>query len=353
MEPSPVIVCNPGFGNAPYLQSLGIALAVNDILDEPRQIVMPLIYEERQRRITEDEYGTDLLIIFDAELGQLYQQLLYKGNGYEAYLKHWLNNVDNVSTAAQAHIQTMYPNVECEIARSPQLKLNQERSYCSLFARQSTILHRAKDIPETKLDPELLEACSQKFAELEKQFTQCFITQPGTFAEVETGDIAIPLTMSATKATADVPSISAYVTVSGIPHLSLHTEWSLPLYTNDANRLTGATEASPHILNHPNIAVHFARAGWGSVWASLLSETPLVTPSWDTSDDPEIYYNIERLKELGLCLVYSTQPETEILQWAKEVKPTYAAYKKALEEEYGTLSGNVYMAEKIVTMHSW
>lgn len=346
----PIIICNPGFGNAPYLQAIAVALEVQKHANPDATIVVPHIYGEKQKRIIDEEFGDTDTIILDEQLGNIYKDILYSGLPYANYLTQWLASVDQASLAANTYIAKTYTNPIMEIARAPQLELNLPNKFCSLFARQSDILQKAGAINGITIDEKLLQSCITRFLALEESYQARFITQPGSFAAQESNDTPIPPTISELTRTQEIEIPAIYITVSGIPELHLAPNWSLPMYTNDPARIPGATFATPHILGSNNIVLHFARAGWGSIWRSLLSETPIVVPTWDPQDDPEIYFNIKRITELGIGIEYRGQSEQELLMQAETCKTAIRQYKASLMDQFGTIDGTAVMAQKIADM---
>ena len=150
----------------------------------------------------------------------------------------------------------------------------------------------------------------------------------------------------------DIPKPSVYVMVSGIPNVQNTTDIALgfgfPIYTNNPDAMPGATKAPPHILANKNIVLHIARAGWGSAWLSLLTETPLIIPPYDPSDDPETYFNAICIEKLGIGLIYNSQTAQELLDQAKKLKPHIQAYKQKLKQQFGTLNGARFAAKRIL-----
>lgn len=336
MPPEPVIICNPGYGNGPYLRCTELALAVRKKLAKPFPIIIPLLYGENQKRILREEIG-DTDITFDETLGELIASVAYDGSEYDTYIRKWGTSVDEVSAMATHYIRSTYPDVAMEIARSPLLELDTHPSYCLLFARTSDILQ------ETEGDVAVIA----RMRVLEDHFDMRCITNPGTFAKHHENDIAIPLTATLKDDDTDVRTPSMYITASGIPKSAILQQTDLPCFANAPERITGSTHASPHVLANPNIVLHFARSGWGSVWMSLLSETPLITPPYHPGDDPEIALNNKRIVELGIGIVYEGQSTDSLLKLAEPCRQRMRAYKQELFERFGTLDGATYAAQKI------
>ena len=328
MPSEPVIICNPGYGNGPYLRCTELALAVRKDLGRPFPIVMPLLYGEKQKRILCEEIG-DIDIIFDETLGELITSIAYDGKNYDAFLQEWNANVDSINAKAAEHIRNTYSDVAMEVARSPLLNFGIHPAYCLLFARTSDILKQTKGNASATI----------RMRELEDHFAMRFVTEPGTFATHDVTDTPVPMTASLKHDDTDVQTPSMYVTASGIPKNKMVQQIILPCFTNMPERIPGSAYASPHVLRNPNIVLHIARSGWGSVWMSLLSETPLVTPPYHTGDDPEIALNNKRIVELGIGIIYAGQNAEELLRLTEPCKQRIHAYKEELLARFGTLDG--------------
>ena len=161
-----------------------------------------------------------------------------------------------------------------------------------------------------------------------------------------------PPTLHKLKNTDDNIKKGIYVTVTGIPGLNRLFEEArnigLQIYSNKPESVAGSIKASPSIMAHENILLHFARSGWGSVWLSQFTKTPFITPSYDKDDDPEIYFNNICIEQLGLGTIYKNQNLDELL----EIKDVYVSniekINKYLMDTYGTLDGIEYTTKKIV-----
>jgi len=113
----------------------------------------------------------------------------------------------------------------------------------------------------------------------------------------------------------------------------------LPVFTNK--------DTSPHIVADENVVFQVARSGWGACWMSLLTGTPLITPEYDPSDDPEIYFNNKRIEELGIGMIHKGEPISELMSELPRLKKAIEDYRSGLESKYGTLDGAEYIANKI------
>ncbi len=189
-----------------------------------------------------------------------------------------------------------------------------------------------------------------------KQKLLC-LAHPGTFSYLKDRkslypfEKLIPPTIFPPKPNKDPIDEGIYVTITGIPGLErLYQEarqLGLKLYSNDPEAVPGSEELLPHVVPNPRIKLQFARAGWGSVWLSQLSGTPLVVPNFDPKDDPEIFFNNRCIEELRLGIVYQGQSLKEILGESERLRPGIQKFNQELVQRFGTLNGNRYAARLI------
>ncbi len=307
------------------------------------RIVMPLIYEDKQKAILEEEFGTDHSIEFDEWLGKLIDSISYKHESYENWLLSWIEHIDETQDQIKSHISDTYGSDFLELARSPIVNLGGSESFAVLFSRTSEILARSINEDTITIDKELLKKASDRMKTLESQFTKIFITDPGTFDASES-DVSVPLTATLKDNSTEVDEPSVYVSISGIPNRKLDdvkSQIDLPVFTNK--------DTSPHIVADENIVLQVARSGWGACWMSLLSGTPLVVAEYDPSDDPEIYFNNKRIEELGIGLVHKGEKLSELLPELPRLKKSIEDYRSSLLEQYGTLNGAEYVAAVILS----
>src|SRR3989344_3933453 len=143
------------------------------------------------------------------------------------------------------------------------------------------------------------------------------LAEPSTFSYLPARALrypteeAIPPTIPPPSPDHSLMGDGIYVTVTGIPGLErLYREakaLGMKLYSNDPKAIPASERLLPHAVVNPHIKLQFARSGWGSVWLSQLSGTPLVVPDFDPADDPEIYFNNRCVEMLGLGIVWRGQ----------------------------------------------
>lgn len=341
------IIINPSYGNNPYLRATEIALKVKEILEEEFVIVVPHVYGKQQERILEEEFKGDTSIILDEKFGTILKQIFFGGDSYQEHLSHWIEHSDFVGKQAHDYLSTTY-DIAMEISRSPLIALGIQPAYYTSFSRTSSLLGRAAGKEGIAINDDDLKQAAKLRKKIEDPYALHFITVPGTF-EPEKNDIPIPLTMALPLVSGDAVKEGIYVTLSGIPKADVDVmkeianHFGTRLYTNDTSKLPNATWAPQNIIASPRIIAHIARPGWGSTWMSLCTDTPLIMPPYNLHDDPEIYFNIRRIEELGIGAVFQGQSLGEVLKQ----KPGIAAYRKNLEKRFSGLDGCSIAARKI------
>lgn len=344
-----VIVCNPSYGNNPYIRTTEMALMLSDKLGGDIAVVVPHVYGARQRRILLEEFGNDRRILLDEKFGSILRSLFFDGNVYEEYLIQWMTSVDHVSQEASAYLHQSY-DILCEISRSPLVRLGIEPAYYHAWSRTSDVLKRAIAEPNITINASVLSAAAKKFRELESPYHLHLISIPGTFDPRE-GDAVIPLAASLPLEGEQDPREGVYITVSGIPDVaSLQTiadRTGLPLFASDTAKIHGATQAHPGMLQNGKIVAHIARAGWGAIGTSIMTGTPIIAPEYQAHEDPEIFFNLRRMEELGLGIVFRNQTSTELMQAIEALRPSIHALRRGLLKRFGGMDGADVGAEII------
>lgn len=353
------ILCNPGYGNGPILRCAEVAVALNTALEKAKKpraaIILPLLYGKKQRKMFEEEFP-GYPFVFDETLGSIIASLVRENEAYEKFLRHWIANVDDVSAKVRVHIRSTYGNIMCEIARVPLVETNISPAYAAGFAKISTILRASSKESAVTIPKNILRAASIRMEKLERRYNLYLLTEPGSFPG--RGASMIPPTITKKRLVHDIAGRSAYVTVSGMRHPellnSIARELNIQTFSHAPERISNAKHATPAALEHHNIVLHVARAGWGALWNSLLTTTPLLTLPYDPDDDPEILFNIRRMRSLKLGMLYKGQASTEIFKKAKLLKIAMTAYRKKLKARFGTLDGSAIAAQKILAhlLHS-
>ncbi len=364
------IVLNISYGNGPYLRMTELAITLNDILErrgaERRHIVVPLLYGNRQRHIMEEELGPLLRehpheVHLDEEFGRLLSPLLYERETYGAYLERWLQLVDSTERTVATYLRRTYgASVDIELHRAPRLRLGTGApSYLVSFASTAEILERVQCAREIHINHTLLQQCSERMRVVEEHSRIHFLSTPGTFTWDQSrtpflqNEVRTPPTIHTPNPLTSPLEEGIYVTITGIPGLERLYESTknigLHIYTNDACFIPGSKHLPPACLGHPAIRLHIARAGWSSVWLSLLTDTPFVALPFDADDDPEIFFNNLCIEKLGIGTVYNGQSLDTLLIHAAEQRKNMALERENLLKRFRTIDGINVVAERIAS----
>ena len=372
-----MIVTNFAYGTGPYLRSTELAIAFNDELEKAGQkrlgIVVPWVYGEQQKRVMWEEFSAhDQVhpgeILLDRELGSLLRSIFYADTTYERALEKWVALCRSISDKAHGHLSSQFAvetmtgekqmvdgrDVKVELSRSPRIRYDVAPAYFSSFAYVAEILEQAKHAGEIAVESKLLER-GVKIADWveTEQRVRC-MAYPATFAFLTprepryADEMLVPPLVFPPKANTDNLQQGIFVTITGIPGLErLYADakrLGIRLYSNDPDQVPGSTKALPHIIPNEKILFQFARAGWSSIWISMMCGTPLVVPEYDSEDDPEIYFNNRSVEELQLGVIYQGQTIETILKESTRIKESYERMKKEILDRWGTLDGNRYCA---------
>lgn len=375
----PSIITNFAYGTGPYLRTTDLAIAFNDELaDAGRQrhdIIVPWVYGEKQRRVMlqefsghEKKYPGEILL--DKTLGEILHGVFYADSTYEEALAKWTDTYQDASEQAARHLTGRFEcetfggkrvmedssDIAVELGRSPRIRYDAAPAYFTSFAYVGEILERAQGIKEIAVDRELLKKGVDAANWVEAEQTMRAIAYPATFAYLgertpRYGDeMLVPPIAPPPKPNQEPIDPGIFVTITGIPGLErLYGDarrLGLKLYSNEPDTVPGSNAALPHIIPNQNIVCQFARAGWSSIWISMISGTPLVVPDFDPRDDPEIYFNNKSVEKLGLGIIYRGQPLEEILKEVPRIKIAYENMKNDILARWGTLDGNRYCAQK-------
>lgn len=380
------LVTNFAYGTGPYLRVTELAIALNrerEALGRDRLgIIVPHVYGEKQRRIMLEEFSDHEAkhpgeIVLDAHLGDLLRQVFYGSGTYEESLRIWLEQHLRLSEKAQRHLSSNFlvqsllgveqrvigKDIILELARAPRIIYGIAPAYHVTFGYISQVLEHVLDVPfqSIALDRDLTEKAATAMRQLETSYAYTGIAVPGTFTHLHetarrcSGEELIPPTISLPTLEEEPTEKGIHVTITGIPGLErLYREAAnigLKLYSNDIEQVQGSEYRSPHVLLNPNIQLHFARSGWGSVWLSLLTGVPFVTPAFDSKDDPEIFFNNTCIEQLGLGIVFKNQSLEELITSSVKMKLHMGQYLNQLRDRFGMLDGNTFAARRIARIH--
>ncbi|MEK7078205.1 MAG: hypothetical protein AAB911_01415 [Patescibacteria group bacterium] len=375
------IVTNFAYGTGPYLRTTELVLAINEELESQGRerfgIIAPWVYGEKQKRIMLEEFSAANQqypgeILLCSRLGEILKTIFYGDNTYQQALEIWADKFNEVNSAATDYLKGEIEvedlaghkkvvsggDIVLELSRSGRVKYGLSVCFGVSFGHISEILKNTLTISkeEIAVDRELVKRVIPLAEEIESQYQFIGLAHPGTFSYMANRqpypkEVLIPPTIYPPVPNNDDIAEGIYVTITGIPGLErLYKEaeqLGLKIYSNDPKTVPGSEKLLPHVVSNPKIIFQFARSGWGSVWLSQLSGTPLVVPDFDPKDDPEIYFNNRCVEKLGLGIVYRGQGLGEMIAEAEKMKPAIRAFNQELLEKFGTLDGNRYAAKLI------
>lgn len=375
-----IFVTNFAYGTGPYLRTTDLAIAVNNELEKAGhgrcRILVPWVYGSRQKTVMLEEFGMHNEkyhgeILLDAQLGGLLRSVFYTGTrSYEDALRRWVATCRDVSLAAREHLsghiraETLTgervtidgSRIIAELSRSPRISYDIAPSYFTSFAYVGEILERAQEEKGILVDRKLLEKGVEAARWVEENHRFHCIAYPATFAyfgneqdQRYPAEILVPPIAPPPAPNDEKVELGIFVTITGIPGLErLYADAArlgLHLFSNDTDAVPGSARMSPRVIPNKNIAFQFARAGWSSIWISMISGTPLVVPDFDPHDDPEIFFNNRSVEKLGLGMVYRGESLEEILKRSDELKKSMARMKDEVLHRFGTVDGNRSCAE--------
>jgi len=378
------MVTNFAYGTGPYLRTTELAIAVNREREtrglERWGTIVPLVYGEEQRRVmTEEFHDYDRAhpgeLFLDAPLGAILSSVFYGGDtAYAEALRIWVDTFAAASARAHAHLRgsleletlsgeaRTIANVDyaMEVSRAPRLRYGVAPIANATFGYISEILEHVLGEPASRIavDRTLVREAMRIASAIERDAAWHGLAEPSTFSYLPGRsrrypvEEAIPPTIPSPSPDHAPMAEGIYVTVTGIPGLErLYREaetLGLKLYANNLGAVPKSERRLPQVIANPKIKFQFARSGWGSVWLSQLSGTPLVVPDFDPADDPEIYFNNRCIEMLGLGIVWRGQSLAEILTEAERIRPGIQKRNRNLEQRFGTLDGNRYAAQRII-----
>lgn len=374
-------VTNFAYGTGPYLRTTELLIAFNDTLEArgKRRIpfIVPLVYGEKQKRIMREEfcahagkYPDELLL--DERFGAILKTIFYGDVMYEDALGKWVAHMGDVSSDARAHLRGKFEvetlvgekktvngkEIVVELNRSPRIRLDVAPVYSTSFGYISQILKESIEVGRgaVNIDAALLAKGAEAARAVEESQKMHAMAYPATFSwqgnytPLYTNEVLVPpITSLPHGDSGGIFEEGIYVTITGIPGLERLYEEArkigLKLYSNDTDAVEGSIKALPHVVQNKKIVFQFARSGWGSVWLSLFSGTPIVVPEHDPSDDPEIFFNNRAVEMLGVGIVYRGEPLSEILKKCDAMRANCGREREKILARFGTIDGNAECAK--------
>ena len=221
-------------------------------------------------------------------------------------------------------------------------------------------------IKEFDMEAGVLERAIETARWLEKNHEIYCLSYPGTFSYSDAeskrypNEIRVPPLTFTPALNNDLIEPGFFATVTGIPGLERLYEnarrLGLKCYSNEPKAVPYSIFALPRIISNKNILFQFARSGWGSVWSSMLSGTPLVTPPFDKSDDFEIYFNNLTIELLGIGLVDRGESIEELGERFRKIRESSLKKREGILKRWQTLDGQslaaAVFAEDFIKRHS-
>jgi hypothetical protein len=367
------IYTNFAHGFGPFTATTGIALDVGKKLGNNHQVIVPLVYGDKQRRIIGEDYSEILeenpeAVLFDVNGGKLLDELFYKGDDYSESLESLVRDQEKVERQFQEHLVSAFPvetlsgkeitvnpkEIEFEITHNPRLVSGIFPSFYTTIALFSELMKKSGE-ENLPFDKKLLRKVGGIASRIEFSSTNMYISKPSTFRVNDPDVTETPPIVRQIQTNDESVPIGMYVNVTGIPGLDRFCDkakdFGLKLYSSPFGAEIEGSDRThhPNFIANQNIKFHFARMGWSSVWRSHITETPLITLPYQTGDDPEMYFNESMTKELGIATFYDElRHPNEILSEAKSQIPYMKVINNSLREQFGTLDGIEYTARKIV-----
>jgi len=371
------IVTNFAYGTGPYLRTTELAIAFNNELEsrgkERMPVIIPWVYGDKQKRIMLEEFGAHIAkypheLLLDATLGAQLKTIFYTGKAkYEETLRLWVSTAPQVQHDIHAYLSGTLEvetfggekltvdgsAIALELNRSPRIRYDVAPSYSTTFGYIADILEKSQSLGREVIDVDssLLHEGVRLADSIEGAQEINLMAYPATFSWDQqgytpryAGEVLVPPITDLPRPHTEVMEEGIFVTITGIEGLErLYAEaraLGLKLYSNDTEAVEGSIKALPHVIPNAAITFQFARAGWGSIWLSLFCGTPLVVPRYDPTDDPEIYFNNEAVKGLGIGVIYEGQSLGDILAHSDAIKEASKNVCEAVEKRWGTLNGN-------------
>ena len=207
---------------------------------------------------------------------------------------------------------------------------------------------------EIAIDRRVLREAATVAEGVEKNYKWFAIGFPGTLeALTHTNDFFVPPLGEISAATSSGKPEGIYVSVSGIGGSEQLYEnvrkIGGKMWSNRPDVIHGATKADPAIMGTQPMFFQIARAGWGAIWLSLSTQTPLLLLPHDPSDDPEIALNIRAVEREGIGIVYRGESFDELLRKRAAVQARQRKLCGEIKKRWGTFDGLAVAAELFST----
>jgi len=388
-------------GNGPYSRCVEWAIEVNKVREERGlerlPVVVPLVYPGRQERIMREEVESHVSkdffenhpdeIWLDRKQGELLEKLMFKGKDYADNLRILARDYQGVEDEMHRHLNGRRVLENFANGQEMEFDLRDCAFQLGLNNRMQTglpnqfytaggagpfdeVLERAILDDRVGFDEETMKNALPVARRMIEGQRLILSNEPGVFSYDESrilrdNEFLTPGFVHAPKPSdRELPEKGIYFLASGIDGiresgmydavaelgLRVYTaKFSLSALPEELREFAGKPEhlMKPSEINNPMIVAQFARSGWSEVWFSHIAEKGFLTPPHLPTDDPEILFNLRGIERLGLGVVVGDDPRAD-LKKAIELAKSVGEYNQRLIEEYGTLDGIRFAAEKVV-----
>ena len=373
-------------GHGPYVRTAELALLTARELEAhgrtAPQVIVPLVYGDRQIQILKEQFAAELLenpdcILLDEAAGKIIYEAFFKSGQFNDHLRFLLKSQQGLEEKLQTHlsgdlelktlngeeVKAKGSDIILTIARDASLHAgtNTINSTCGFLSEIYARTIATHDVGLAQsFDFETLERAVQLHTTLEQKHMLDLLNEPFAFSfdaerrpwrnEIFTP----PMTSVPLPDTEQIPE-GMYVSVTGIEGvanfvLDAAKQFNLKLYCPPKIKaLLGADNTRiPEFISNPNIKYVLSRGGWGAGWLALLAGKPWIVTPYANGDDLEMYFVEKTINSLGLGIVFDARRTVQkLLHEADAMRPNIKNINALLQKTYGTRDGISYMSRII------
>jgi len=349
------LFANLAHGNEPYILAANIGNALGDV-------VIPLIYPDRQEKILREWVGNSKHVYLDRGSGDILSRIIFHGNyqdyinrilregkSVKAELTEYLKDFEAISLAGEKK-RFKQPKIELNIG-SP-LSLEKTKSF---YIFPGLISEYAANSP---VNVEGLKDFITLAKDTEEKHKMIFIPEINSFSYKRRGrgkkEVSTP-PLKRKGYNNDPIERGILVTLPGSlvykDELCRAAEKTRKIYHLAGDDLPGEplpAHTTHEIFFNPNIVAVLAKAGWGTLWLCQVGEKPIIAPAWRETDDLETYHNNQTVEALGLGIIYKEFTE-DLIQQAITKVDRIKQLNRELYEMFGhfTWDGISFVQEEI------
>lgn len=389
----PILVLNPGHGNEPYILATAIGREVSKKFAsagmESPILVMPLLYDDRQRSILLEENPNDAsLLYYDEEFGKILKNIVFGAGDFKQHLNQVNTHYDEVekmlkdrfdkdaqeitvrSVATQESTQLSPKNIIGVVEAGNRVGIKVPHRYFAFPELLSRVLNESMQHPELGFSESDMKKLANRMMKVEAEYSQVFVPRINPFSyqnasnlDSQPKEINGRLRMYTPAMKADIPKTEGkvepgvYLMVSGTGS-ALEANKSLIEAANDAGikaysppweDIKGTEKMPPYVMGDSNILAIMGRSGWGTGWQAIQLEKPWLVAPYQDGDDPEIYFNNKTIEALKLSKVIGSEgiKGDELTRLAQEISPGLKSLNGAIRQKFGTTNGIDYIAKNI------